>query len=158
MFVPSRCGRLISGAWQSNGGGVAALRTTAIVASRLASELSNSRYNRPPALDDQAASPRRQQAGVAHELDGRAQPLLGMHEQRATGEVVAGPRRLPERAGRGREARHPPAPLILGEALAKAAEEQQQHRPIAARRGVRGIGGDGSVVHFQRLAVSSALL
>lgn len=98
------------------------------------------------------------QRRIADELDGGTQPLLGVNEQGGAVETLAGPRRAAEVAARGGKALDPPAPFVFGEPLIQPAEQQQQHRPVAVRRRVVGIRGDGLIAGGERFVEAPLLL
>ena len=81
-------------------------------------------------------APARQQRRVADELDGVAQPLLGMQQDGLAAErIFAEPERLAEAAAR-RHAAALPAPFVFLEAAAVVAERQQRQPFVVVGVGV----------------------
>src|SRR6185437_16307629 len=79
------------------------------------------------------------QRHIPAELDGVAETLLAMNQDRLPGNRLAAPERLAEIAARANERLLVPAPLVAGPAVLIIAGEELQQRLVPARLDVTGI-------------------
>src|SRR6185437_14301963 len=98
------------------------------------------------------------QRHIPAELDGVAETLLAMNQDRLPGNRLAAPERLAEIAARANEWLLVPAPLVAGPAVLVIAGEELQQRLVPARLDVTGIDGVGAAVAVGGLGEAIELL
>jgi len=109
-------------------------------------------------FQDDARAARGDQRRVAQEMDRVAEPLLGVQQDRAAGDVFAAPLRPVEfpriRQGFARA----PAPLVFDPAAVQVAGAQPGHRAHRVGFGAAGIERDRAIERCQGFAVTALLL
>ena len=96
------------------------------------------------------------QRQVAGELDGVAEALLGVHQDGASGRIVAGPDRARQVDEVVAVAVVPLAPLVFGETAGEVAGQQGGDREVPVRLGQGGLEGDGGLAGGDRVGQAAA--